>query len=125
MRLLLDTRIYRWVATNHRSLTRTARQLIVAADDVFVSAASIWEATIKSALGKLEADPEALVKAIPASGFVELPVRAAHAAAVRRLPGLHRDPFDRLLIAQAISEPVHFLTSDPAVAAYSELVIVT
>ena len=124
MRVLLDTHIYLWAVTSHRSLTRTARRLILDADDVFVSAASIWEATIKSALGKLEADPEALVKAIPASGFVELPVRAAHAAAVRRLPGLHRDPFDRLLIAQAISEPLHFLTSDRTLAAYSELVIV-
>ena len=125
MRLLLDTHIYLWAATNHRSLSRSAKQLILEADDIFVSAASIWEATIKSALGKLDADPEALVRAITASGFAELPVRAMHAAAVRKLPGLHRDPFDRLLIAQAISEPLHFLTSDRALAAYSELVIVT
>lgn len=125
MRLLLDTHIYLWAATNHRSLSRSAKQLILEADDIFVSAASIWEATIKSALGKLDADPEALVRAITASGFAELPVRAMHAAAVRKLPGLHRDPFDRLLIAQAISEPLHFLTSDRALAAYSKLVIVT
>ena len=125
MRLLLDTHIYLWAATNHRSLSRSAKQLILEADDIFVSAASIWEATIKSALGKLDAAPEALVRAITASGFAELPVRAMHAAAVRKLPSLHRDPFDRLLIAQAISEPLHFLTSDRALAAYSELVIVT
>ena len=123
MRLLLDTHIYIWVLMNNRKLTKAARRLILDADEVFVSAASIWEAAIKAGLGKLDVEVDQLVAEIQASGFVELPVRAAHAAAVRRLPAIHGDPFDRLLIAQAVSEPLGFLTSDRNLAAYSELVI--
>ena len=79
---------------------------------MFVSAASIWEIAIKARLGKIDADPDALVAAIDASGFIELPVRAAQAARVGALPRLHTDPFDRLLIAQAIAEPLRLLTAD-------------
>jgi PIN domain nuclease of toxin-antitoxin system len=123
MRLLLDTRIYIWAVMDDPKLSKAARKLILEADDVFVSAASIWEASIKSGLGKLEADVNLLVSEIEASGFIELPVRAAHAAMVRDLPDIHRDPFDRLLIAQALCEPLRLLTSDSHLAAYSDLVI--
>ena len=73
------------------------------ATEVYVSAASIWEIAIKSGLGKIKADPRRLAQAIEASGFIELPVTARHAAGVALLPEHHRDPFARLLIAQALS----------------------
>jgi PIN domain nuclease of toxin-antitoxin system len=123
MRLLLDTQLYIWAVMDNRKLTKAARKIILDADDVFVSAASIWEAAIKAGLGKLDADVNLLVSEIESSGFIELPVRAAHAAMVRNLPDIHRDPFDRLLIAQAVSEPLRFITSDEYLAAYSDLVI--
>ena len=123
MRLLLDTHIYLWVLMDSRKLSTAARKLIREADDVFISAVSIWEAAIKAGLGKLDVDIDKLVSEIHASGFVELPVRAAHAAAVRRLPEIHADPFDRLLIAQATTEPLRLLTSDDNLAGYSELVV--
>ena len=123
MRLLLDTHIYLWVVAGHRRLTASTRKMIVDADDVFVSAASIWEAAIKVGLGKLDADPDRLASEIATSVFTQLPVRAVHAAMVRKLPDLHRDPFDRLLIAQAMVEPLRLLTSDTSLAAYSDLVV--
>ena len=123
MRLLLDTHIYIWAVMDDPKLTATARKLILDADEVFVSSASIWEASIKAGLGKLEADVNLLVSEIQASGFAELPVRATHAAMVRDLPDIHRDPFDRLLIAQAMCEPLRLLTSDGHLGAYSDLVV--
>ena len=100
----------------------SSRDLMVAADAVYVSAASIWEIAIKSSLGKIEGDPVELAAAIAASGFHELPVTAQHGALVARLPMHHSDPFDRLLVAQAISEPLKLLTSDARLSPYSELV---
>ncbi len=124
MRLLLDTHIFLWAAAGSASLKSGARRMIREADAVFVSAASLWEIAIKTHLGKLEADPEALVAAIDESGFRELPVRAVHAAGVAKLPSIHKDPFDRLLIAQSIAEPLRFLTADTVLKAYGDLVIV-
>ena len=123
MRLLLDTHIYLWAVMDNRKLTKAARRIILDADEVFVSAASIWEAAIKAGLGKLDVDVNLLVSEIEPSGFTALPVRAVHAAMVRKLPDIHRDPFDRILIAQAVTEPLRFVTSDGHLAAYSELVI--
>lgn len=122
MRLLLDTHVFLWCVRDDRHLGKAARALIANATEVYVSSASIWEATIKQALGKLDADVDALVRAISGSGFSELPITARHAAAVSRLPDVHRDPFDRILIAQAICEPLRFLTADTALKKYSELV---
>jgi PIN domain nuclease of toxin-antitoxin system len=85
---------------------------------VYVSAASIWEIAIKARLGKIEGDAQAFAAAIETSGFEELAVTAAHAAAVARLPLHHMDPFDRLLLAQAFSEPLRLVTADRALAAY-------
>ena len=124
MRLLLDTHIFLWVVTGSGSLKTKARRTIETSEAVFVSAASIWEIAIKVRLGKIDADPDALVAAIEESGFIELPVRAAHAAGVAALPPLHTDPFDRLLVAQAIAEPLRLLTADAGLKAYGELVTV-
>jgi len=126
MRLLLDTQIYLWWLADSRKLGRALRERIEGADEVYVSAASIVECELKIEAGLLEADPEELVRGISASGFRELPVRAkpaAAAAALKRAAGV--DAFDRLLIAQALAEPLRFLTSNPALAQYSELVEVS
>ena len=123
MRLLVDTHVLLWIMANDPALSPAAREIIGQADTVYASAASIWEVSIKSALGKLKINHERFVKALPASGFTPLPITWAHADAVQRLPNHHRDPFDRMLLAQAISEPLRLLTADQMLAQYSELVI--
>jgi PIN domain nuclease of toxin-antitoxin system len=123
MRLLLDTSIYLWWLADSRKLGKAARDQIDAADEVYVSAASIVECEAKIAVGLLEADTEELARAIRASGFQELPVRvrpAALAASFERVAGA--DFFDRLLVAQAVSEPLRFVTTNAALTRYSELV---
>ena len=123
MRLLLDTQIFLWWLADSRKLGKAARDRIEAADEVYVSAASIVECEQKISAGLLDADADELVRGIAASGFTELPVRAwpaAAAAALKRIEGA--DFFDRLLIAQAMSEPLRFLTANGALKQYSELV---
>jgi PIN domain nuclease of toxin-antitoxin system len=122
MRILLDTHLYLWWLQDHPHLSQAARARIMAATDVYVSSASIWEAAIKAGIGKLDADIDQLVAEIDHSGFRELPVSARHAAMVTRLPDLHRDPFDRILVAQALCEPLRLLTPDNGLSGYSELV---
>ena len=122
MRLLLDTHVFLWAVAGSASLNAKTRQIIDAAEAVFVSAASIWEIAIKARLGKIDADPNALVAAIDDSGFIELPVRAAHAARAGALPQLHTDPFGRMLVAQALAEPLRLLTADAKLKAYGELI---
>lgn len=123
MRLLLDTHVFLWALAGSTKLKPTARRMLEDAEEVFVSAASIWEVAIKVRLGKLEADPQAVVEAIEASGFTALPVTAAHAAGVARLALHHQDPFDRLLISQALTEPLRFITADGVLAQYTDLVV--
>jgi PIN domain nuclease of toxin-antitoxin system len=122
MRLLLDTHVFLWAVADSPSLTSEARRTIADADEVHVSAASIWEVAIKAGLGKIQVDIGQLAGAIGASGFVELPVTVAHAAFVSGLPHHHRDPFDRMLIAQAMTEPLVLLTADAMLPQYSDLV---
>jgi PIN domain nuclease of toxin-antitoxin system len=122
MRLLLDTHIFLWCLDDDPKLSAEAWSRMESAEAVHVSSASLWEATIKYQLGRLSVAPERLAEAVKASGFLELPIRIQHAVAVGRLPALHRDPFDRLLLAQAISEPLHFLTADAQLLQYSSLV---
>ena len=123
MRLLLDTHIFLWAIQGSPSLKPNTRRIMTEAERIYISAATIWEIAIKARLGKIEADASALVRAIEESGFLELPVRATHAAEVAKLPLLHSDPFDRLLVAQAIAEPLKFMTADPVLAQYSDLVM--
>lgn len=122
MQLLLDTHVYLWWLDDNAKLSQAGRDMIVAASEVYVSSASIWEAAIKSGIGKLDVDINRLVAEIANLGFRELPVLAKHAAMVTRLPGIHRDPFDRILIAQALCGPLRFLTTDAILRGYSELV---
>lgn len=125
MRLLLDTHIALWAVTAHPSMPARATELILSADAVFVSAASIWEISIKHALKPAQmsiSGPQALGE-FQAAGFSLLAISPVHAAAVDRLAAHHRDPFDRMLLAQAIHEPLRLLTCDQQLAAYSELVL--
>ena len=121
MRVLLDTHLLLWALADPARLPPATRPLIENAD-VYVSAASIWEISIKAALGKLSADPREVVAALEPAGFLQLPISVEHAARVASLPPVHRDPFDRLLVAQALVEPMRLLTTDAALAGYGDLV---
>src|SRR5438105_3261320 len=104
-----------------------ARRLVAAsANESHFSAASVWEIAIKSGLRRRDFNVEltSLAATLVRSGLSELPVSAAHAARVASLPALHRDPFDRLLVAQALAEPMMLLTNDAALAGYGEIVTV-
>jgi PIN domain nuclease of toxin-antitoxin system len=126
MRVLLDTHILLWAVGEPAKLPPQARQAILdPTNEILFSAASIWEIAIKSQLRRRDfvADAAEVAGAAVDSGFDELPVRAQHAALTARLPVHHRDPFDRLLIAQAIHEPLHLLTGDATLGKYTELVV--
>jgi len=125
MRLLQDTNVLIWALTEPSRLDAATRELLEDADnEVFFSAASIWEIAIKARLGRVDFDhkPRDVARTARATGFVELPVYADAAALVETLPLHHRDPFDRLLVAQAMAGPLQLLTSDPLLTSYSELV---
>ena len=122
MRLLLDTHIFLWYLVASRKLSKPVLNRIEMADVVFISAATIWEAGIKIKQGRLEANIDDLYEGIASSGFVELPISARHSVIAANLPEHHRDPFDRMLIAQAMSEPLKLLTADVLLQQYSELV---
>ena len=124
MKLLLDTHILLWFVQGARSLPAKARRLIDDAEQVFVSPVSLWEASVKQAIGKLKVDVDQLHRQTIEVGFVELPISWAHAVAVRELPDHHRDPFDRMLIAQALHEPLVLLTHDETLGGYSPTIIV-
>jgi PIN domain nuclease of toxin-antitoxin system len=119
LRLLLDTHAFVWSQLEPGRLpARLRATLIEPAHSVHVSAASVWEVTIKSGLGKLSFPLDQLAVIIADAGFSELPVTYDHALEVRHLPPLHRDPFDRLLIAQARHERLILLTRDPDIRRY-------
>ena len=125
MRLLLDTHVLLWALVSpERIPDRTRRRLESPEHEVLFSAASIWEIALKVQIGRmaLPVPVEEVAAAAVQSGFEELPVHAGHAAATVHLPLHHRDPFDRLLIAQAVYEPARLLTVDRKLAPYSHLV---
>ena len=126
MRLLLDTHVLLWALNDPKRLGVAGRALIEdVSNEVLFSAASIWEVAIKAGLGRADfrVNPERVDRAARDAGFSELPVSAAAAAGVAGLPPHHRDPFDRLLVAQAIASPARLYTADPQLPPYSELVI--
>lgn len=122
MRLLLDTHIFLWWVREDKRLPKISVEKIKEAEEVYISSGSIWEIAIKMRLGKISGDMDALIQEIHNSHFLELPVTNQHAATTLELPDIHRDPFDRILIAQAVSEPLVLLTADPKLKKYSELV---
>ncbi len=124
MRLLLDTHILLWWLTNDPALPAQADALITdPANEVSISAISLWEVAIKAHLGKLPADVNEVRTAALASGFTPLPFTLDHAAEVARLSDHHRDPFDRALVAQARFEPMRLITHDEVVAMYGDSVL--
>lgn len=117
-RLLLDTHCFLWWKTDDVRLAEAARQAIVDADLVFVSAASAWEVAIKARLGRIELDAD-FASGVTDSGFEGLLVRFEHAEETRALPDHHRDPFDRMLIAQARVEGLTLVTHDRQLEPYA------
>jgi len=116
-RLLLDTHVFLWWRGIPAELRKEARTAIAEAEIVFVSAATAWEAAIKSSLGRLEL-PATVEEGVEESGFERLPVTFAHAERVAHLPLHHRDPFDRMLVAQAQVEELTLVTRDEGLRAY-------
>jgi PIN domain nuclease of toxin-antitoxin system len=121
MKLLLDTHLLLWAAGEPGQLPPAARALIAdSANELIFSAASLWEIAIKRGLGRsdFQVDPRLLRRGLLDNGYLELPITSEHALATDSLPPLHRDPFDRILVAQATVEGVALLTVDPVVARY-------
>ncbi len=123
MRVLLDTHILLWALADDPRLSSKARKLIENAAEIYVSAATLWEMAIKIGLGKLDVDLDEIREYCLESGFIELPVTSEHVLGVRDLQPHHKDPFDRLLVAATMSEPMKLLTADPLVAQYTPLAI--
>lgn len=117
MRLLLDTQVLLWALDDPARLGRKTRSLIERSETL-VSVASLWEVSIKAGLGKLRIEPRDVLDAIEPSGFDLVPVQAEHAIEVFSLDPMHGDPFDRLLVAQALSERATLLTFDQALVQY-------
>ncbi len=121
MNLLLDTHLLLWAAGRPGRLSATARKLIDApSNELFFSAASIWEVAIKRGLGRSDfrADPRLLRRGLLDNGYGELPILSDHVVALDTLSPIHKDPFDRLLVAQATVEGITLLTADTRVAQY-------
>ena len=121
MKLLLDTHLLLWAAGQPDRLTAEARELIQSSDhEVFFSAASIWEVVIKSGLGRedFKIDARVLRRGLLDNGYGELAIGSEHVVGIENLPMIHKDPFDRLLVAQAQVEGITLLTADVVVARY-------
>jgi len=121
VKLLLDTQLLLWVAEDSDRLSAVARKEIAdPANELVFSAASLWEISIKNALGRedFRVDARQLRQGLLDNGYVELPITSEHAVSIDGLPPLHKDPFDRILIAQAVTEGLTLLTADAQLARY-------
>ena len=123
MKLLIDTHILVWLLQDAPQLSADARRLLNDADSVHVSTVTLWEVAIKRSLGKLRLDPDVLDAHLAGGMMQPLAITWAHARRLRTLPPHHGDPFDRMLVAQALCEPLRLLTHDATLAVYSDLVI--
>lgn len=123
MEILLDTQAFLWLSSNNSSLTKQARKIFLdEKNSFFLSLASIWEMSIKSSLGKLKLRPSLerfILNELQENGIEQMPISFQHIMKVRSLPFHHRDPFDRLLIAQALIEEVPILSNDTALDLYA------
>ena len=122
MRILLDTHIFLWAITSDSRLSTAQRDLFLDdASDLFLSAASVWEILIKNGLGRLSMptpSTDYIVKQMEKNRIALLPIRVAHLAELENLPPLHRDPFDRMLVAQARAEKMPLLSANAAIRQY-------
>lgn len=121
MKLLLDTHLLLWAAGEPDRLSPDARTLIEAPEnELFFSAASLWEIAIKRGLGRddFQVDTRLLRRGLLDNGYSELPIGSEHAVAIEGLPSIHKDPFDRMLVAQSMVEGITLLTADAYVAQY-------
>lgn len=121
MKFLLDTQILLWAAGQPERLSRAARKILKDPEnELLFSAASIWEITIKNSLGRADfrVEPRVLRRGLLDNGYAELAITSQHAVNTDSLPPLHKDPFDRILVAQAISEGITLLTGDVQLAKY-------
>lgn len=121
MKLLLDTQLLLWAAGHPERLSSRARKQLEDPDnELLFSAASLWEITIRNTLGRddFRVEPRVLRRGLLDNGYIELPVTSEHAVNVDTLPPLHKDPFDRLLLAQALVEGITLLTADAQLARY-------
>lgn len=126
MNLLLDTHVALWAITDSPKLSQTARDLLQSPKaTLWISAASLWEISIKHSLGKggMPVSGSQALMHFRESGYRLLPVEAEHAVAIETLPSHHQDPFDRILVAQALVEPMRLVTHDALVAMYSDTII--
>jgi len=122
--LLLDTNVFIWYFWGSDRID-SIKNLIIAKDsDVYFSAASLWEIAIKARIGKIKIDMDELRQFAKKHAFIELPITGEYTKAYQELPQLHKDPFDHMLLAQAITCPMRLITSDPILAEYSSLVMV-
>lgn len=121
MKLLLDTQLLLWAAGQPERLSPAARkQLTDPKHELLFSAASLWEIAIKAGLGRkdFQVEPRVLRRALLDNGYIELPITSQHAVSIDGLPSHHKDPFDRILLAQALIEGVTLLTTDAVLARY-------
>jgi len=124
MNLLLDTHVFLWAVDNNPHLSPAAREAIVDGNNiVFVSAATAWEIAIKRAIGKLKIPQSDYLEELRVHRFTPLNITTEHALAVENLPPHHRDPFDRMLVAQSLAEKLVLVTRDPRISAYDVRVI--
>ena len=123
MRLLLDTNALLWALTNAPRIESVRDLLLADENDVFVSTVSWWEIVIKTRIGKMDADLPELRVIAQESGFMELPLLGTHAEILATLPHHHNDPFDHMLVAQAIAEPMRLITGDGVLSRYTSLVV--
>ena len=125
MKILLDTNVLLWLITGNKRADSIVAEIENTQNEVYFSSASIWEIAIKKQIEKLNIDPADAAFEFEKAGFAELPIRSSHAAAVLNLPlkAEHKDPFDRLLLAQAASEQMLFITGDEKIAGYTEAVV--
>ncbi len=124
MMLLLDTQVVIWAALDTLKLPAAARQRIANASAIYVSSVSLWEIGMKVSAGKLKLSMSELETRLAASHALPLVLTWSHAVRAYDIAPHHRDPFDRLLLAQAVTEPLHLLTADESLQSYSSLVIV-
>lgn len=125
MKFLLDTHLLLWAAGQPDRLSKVVRELIEnPGNELYFSAASIWEIAIKSSLGRedFKADSRLVRRGLIDNGYREIPISSEHAVGVQALPLIHKDPFDRLLISQSMSEGIWLVTADPVLSQYPGMV---